>query len=148
MFVLLICFAFNANAGIEKDDKTFSIFAALISSDASDTLFVSAAGGYFYTDVIELAGTVTLIDSNNFSSVGFGGNANMYFPGKDPDLIPYAGGGATLTVDDFDTTFGINGQVGIKQFISEDVAMNYQAQLILSSDTIFIMSAGITIFFD
>ena len=153
IFALLTFFAFNANAEIQKGDKTVSIFAALISTDINDTLFLEAAGGIFYTDVIELQGSVSLLDSGNFTSTAFGGNANLYLPNnKNPDFLPYVGAGARLTLLDAgaftDTQFGINGQAGIKQFLSEDVAINYQAQLVLSDDTTFILSAGLTVFID
>ena len=153
VFTLLAFFAFNANAEIQKGDKTISLFAALISTDANDTLFVNASGGLFYTDVIELQGTVSLLDSGSFTSTGFGGNANLYFPNnKNPDFLPYVGGGALLTLTDLggitDTSFGINGQVGLKQFLTENVAVNYQAQLVLADDTQFILSAGFTFFIE
>lgn len=152
-FALLTLLAFNANAEIAKGDKTVSIFASLTSDDFNDTLTLFAAGGLFYTDVIELQGTVMLIDGGGFTSTGFGGNANLYFPNsKNPDFLPYVGGGAQLQLIDAggftDTNVGINGQVGIKQFVSEDVAINYQAQLLLSDNTTFILSAGLTVFIE
>ena len=152
-FALLTLLAFNANAEIAKGDKTISLFAALISTDANDTLFINASGGVFYTDVIELQGTVSLLDSGNFTSTSFGANANLYFPNnKNPDFLPYVGGGALLTLIDAgaftDTSFGINGQVGMKQFLTENVAVNYQAQIVLADDTQFILSAGFTFFIE
>jgi hypothetical protein len=44
--------SFSAQAGIEKGDKTISIFGSLTSpSDGDDQLFLSAAGGMFVTDI-------------------------------------------------------------------------------------------------
>lgn len=153
IFTLLTFFAFNANAEIQKGDKTISIFGSMTSDDFSDTLTIFATGGLFYTDVLELQGSVVLIDSGSFSQTGFGANANMYFPGKNPDFIPYAGGGVQLILSDTgfgsDTSLGLNAQVGIKQFLSEEIAINYQAQILNSSDyDAFILSAGITLFFE
>ena len=153
-FTLLTIFAFNINAaGIEKGDKTISIFGSLTSDDFSDTLTIFATGGIFYTDVIELQGSVVLIDSGNFSQTGLGGNVNLYLPGKNPDLVPYVGGGMQLVLSDTgvgsDTSIGLNAQAGIKQFISEEIAINYQAQLLNSSNyDAFILSVGITLFFE
>ena len=78
---------------------------------------------------------------------------NLYLPGQNPDLIPYVGGGAQLVLSDTgagsDTSIGLNAQAGLKQFLTEEVAINYQAQLLSSSNyDAFILSAGITFFFE
>ena len=61
-FTLLSFFAFTANAGIDEGDKTVSIFGSLTSDDFSDTLTVFATGGLFYTETLELQGSVVLVD--------------------------------------------------------------------------------------
>jgi len=154
---ILILATFNANAGIEQDDKSVSIFGSLTSADDADTLTVSASGGYFFTDTLELQGTVLLISSSSGGSdvtvSGYGANANLYLPGNNQDIIPYIGGGAVLILTDFDGTtdsaIGFNGQMGIKQFLTEEVSLNYQAQYTTSSDyDAMIISVGFSIFIE
>jgi hypothetical protein len=155
---LLMLVSFNTNAGIEKDDKTISIFGSFTSGEFSDTLILQVAGGYFMTDTLELQGVVLLVasedDFGNTSSVGgYGANANLYLPGGNPDFIPYIGGGGTLILTDFngatDTAIGLNGQAGIKQFLTEEISINYQAQFVTSSDyDAFILSVGFSIFLE
>ncbi len=84
---------------------------------------------------------------------GLGANANLYLPGSNPDFVPYVGGGGTLILTDFngttDTALGLNGQVGFKQFLNEEVSINYQAQYVTSSDyDAFILSVGFSIFLE
>ena len=154
---LLAFSAFNAHAGIEKDDKTISLFGSFTSSDDADTLTISAAGGYFYTDTLELQGVALISSTSSGGSdvtvAGYGANANLYLPGNNPDFIPYVGGGASIifveagTIDE--TEFGLNGQAGIKQFVTEDIAINYQAQYVTSSSyDAFILSVGFSIFIE
>jgi hypothetical protein len=154
---LLMLASFNANSGIEKNDKSASIFGSLTSADDSDTLTISAAGGLFYTETLELQGTVLLISSSSSGSdvtvSGYGANANLYLPGTNPDIIPYVGGGGMIIMTDFngttDTALGLNIQTGIKQFITEEVSLNYQAQYTTSSDyDAFVLSVGFSIFLD
>lgn len=157
-FFLIIAAAFNAQAGIEKDDKTVSLFGSFTAADGADTLTISASGGYFLTDTLELQGVVLLVstedDFGNSTAVsGYGVNANLYVPGHNPDLIPYFGGGGVLILTDFngttDSALGLNAQAGIKQFLTEEISVNYQAQFTTSSDyDAFILSVGFSIFFE
>ncbi|MDH5610966.1 MAG: porin family protein [Gammaproteobacteria bacterium] len=149
--------SFSAQAGIEKNDKTFSINAQLMSSDGEDMLMVMASGGLFTTETLELQGVVLLIDAGTLTITGLGANANLYLPGNNPDFIPYIGaGGQILNIKDSDPTFGfsetelsLNAQVGFKQFLAEEIAINYQLQVI-SSDSYdaTVASVGLTIFLD
>lgn len=154
---LFALMSFSAQAGIEKGDKTISIFGSLTSDDYSDTLIALAAGGYFFTDTLELQGTVLLVSSDSGGSVssltGFGANANLYLPGQNPDIVPYVGAGAQLILTDFsgttDSEIGFNAQAGIKQFLSENVTVNYQGQFITSSGyDATVLSVGFSIFFE
>lgn len=158
LIALFILTTINAHAGIEKDDKTLSIFGTLTSDDFGDEMVISAAGGYFYTDTLELQGVILLINSEddlgNVSSIGgYGVNTNLYFPASDPDLIPYIGAGVDLLVTDFngisDSSVGFNAQVGFKHFLNEDISIDYQAQTLQASDyDAFILSVGISIFLE
>ena len=144
-------------AGIEKGDKTLSIFGSLTFANDSDTLLLSGAFGQFMTDVLELQGQVMMIssdsDSYDYSVTGVGVNANYYLPGNNPDLVPYFGGGGQLIfVDaggDSDTELGLNAQAGIKQFLNESTTINYQGMFITSdSYDATILSIGLTIFLE
>jgi len=147
-----------AHAGIEKDDKTVSLFGSLTSADESTTLNLSASGGYFLTETLEVQGVVLLVSSedgagNTTAVSGYGVNANLYMPGPNPDFVPYFGGGGALILTDFngatDTAIGLNGQAGIKQFLNEEISINYQAQYVTSSDyDAFILSVGFSIFIE
>jgi len=145
---------YSANAGIEKGDKTVSIFGSLTSpSDGDDQLFLSAAGGLFLTDTLEGQAVVYLIDSGPFTISSYGTNANLYVPAKNPDLIPFVGGGLTITIIDAppidETELGFNVQGGIKQFINESVSINYQLQYVDAGDyDATILSVGFSIFLE
>ena len=144
-------------AGIEKGDKTLSVFGALTFADDSDTLIAQGAFGQFMTEVLELQGQVMMIssDSNTFdySMTGVGVNANYYLPGNNPDLVPYFGGGGQLIFSDVggksDTEVGLNAQAGVKQFLNESTTINYQGMFI-TSDTYdaTVLSIGLTIFLE
>ncbi len=153
----LLAFGASAHAGIEKDDANLSLFGALTSTDDTDTLTVQLAGGYFYTETLELQGTIlaSYTDSSSFETTvtGYGVNANLYLPGNNPDIIPFVGGGATIVLVDSggfsETEFGINAQAGIKQFLTEQVALNYQAQIVSAGDyDATILSVGFSIFLE
>ena len=144
-------------AGIEKGDKTLSIFGSLTFANDSDTLLLSGAFGQFMTDVLELQGQVMMIssdsDSYDYSVTGVGVNANYYLPGNNPDLVPYFGGGGQLIFVDAggnsDTELGLNAQAGIKQFLNESTTINYQGMFITSdSYDATILSVGLTIFLE
>ena len=154
LITLLGLMSFSAQAGIEKGDKTISIFGALTSPDQGDDfLFLQAAGGLFLSDTLEAQGIVQLLDSGPVSVSAFGANANLYFPGQNPDIFPYVGGGLTITILDAppidETELGFNVQAGIKQFVSEQVTINYQLQFVDAGDyEATIASIGFSIFLD
>jgi len=156
--LILTLFSMAAQAGIEKNDKTISLFGSFTSSDSTDTLILQAAAGYFITDTLELQGVILQVSNddgngNTTTIGGYGVNANLYIPGNNPDVIPYVGAGGTLILTDFngntDSNLGLNAQVGIKQFIKENIAVNYQAQVV-SSDTYdaTILSVGFSVFLE
>jgi hypothetical protein len=143
--------------GIEKGDKTMSIFGSLTFADDSDTLLLSGAFGQFMTDVLELQGQVMMISSDSdtydYSMTGLGVNANYYLPGNNPNLVPYFGGGAQLIFSDSggrsDTDLGLNVQAGIKQFLNESTTINYQGMFVTSDNyDATILSVGLTIFLE
>lgn len=146
--------SFSAQAGIEKGDKTISIFGALQSDDFDDTLTLSVAGGMFMSDTLEVQATLFLMDSSAFSMSNYGVNANLYIPGTNPDVVPYVGGGLLLSFVDIqgigdDTSVGFNVQGGIKQFISESISINYQVQYYDAGDyDAVVTSVGFSIFLD
>lgn len=150
----LSLFALPAHAGIEKGDKTVSIFGSLTSpSQGDDVLFLQAAGGLFLSDTLEGQGTVSLIDSGPFTISTYGGNANLYFPGRNPDFIPFVGGGLSISIIDAgpidETEVGFNAQAGIKQFVNEDISINYQLQYVDAGDfDATILSVGFSIFIE
>lgn len=155
LFIILIStLSFATHAGIEKGDKTISIFGSLTSPDgAEDFLFISAAGGLFLTDVLEAQAVVFIFDGDGFTVSSYGANANLYFPAKNPDIVPYVGGGLTLTFLDIppidETELGFNLQAGVKQFISETVTINYQFQFVDAGDyEATVASVGFSIFLD
>ena len=145
--------SFSAQAGIEKGDKTFNINGQLMSSDDEDMLMVMASGGMFTSETLELQGVVLLMDAGTMTVTGLGANANLYLPGSNPDFIPYVGGGGQIfsfkDTGISETELAFNAQVGFKQFIDEDIAINYQIQVI-SSDSYdaTVASVGLTIFLD
>ena len=158
IFINLFTFTTTAvHAGVEKGDKTITIFGALQSDDFSDTLIAQIAGGLFVNNVLEIQGTALLISNdgagNKSSLYGFGANGNLYLPMDNPDLAPYFGAGAQLLLTDFadnsDTEIALNIQAGIKQFLSENITINYQGQFITSSGyDASILSVGFTIFLE
>lgn len=148
--------SFSAQAGIEKGDKTFGINAQLISEDTADTFMIMANLGMFTSDTLEIQGVVMFMDSNDFTLVGVGGNANLYLPVGKADFVPYVGAGAQILTIDVSGPFGytetelaVNAQAGFKQFIDEDIAINYQLQVISSDNyDATVASVGLTIFLD
>lgn len=151
--------SFSAQAGIDKGDKSFGINAQLISEDTEDTLMILANMGMFTSETLELQGVVMFMDAGPMMMVGLGANANLYFPKAESDFIPYVGGGGQIISIDIDgsagapgikeTELAFNVQAGFKQFIDEDIAVNYQLQVISSDNyDATIASVGLTIFLD
>ena len=145
--------SFSAHAGIEKNDKTFNVNAQLMSSEGEDMLMVMASGGMFTTETLELQGVVLLMDAGSMTVTGLGANANLYLPNGDADFIPYVGGGGqVISIKDTgisETELAFNAQVGFKQFLAEDIAVNYQIQVISAANyDATIASVGLTIFLD
>lgn len=146
--------SFSAQAGIEKGDKTISIFGSVTSPDQGDDFtMLSLAGGMFVTETLEAQGVALILDGSGFNVSSYGANANLYFPSQNPDVVPFVGAGLTVTFLDIppidETEVGFNLQAGIKQFINESVSINYQIQLIDAGDyEATIASVGFSIFLD
>lgn len=146
--------SFSAQAGIEKGDKTVSVFGSITSPDQGDDFtMLSLAGGLFVTETLEAQGVALILDGSGFNVSSYGANANLYFPTQNPDVVPFIGAGVTITFLDIppidETEVGINLQAGIKQFVNESVSINYQIQLIDAGDyEATIASIGFSIFLD
>ena len=102
--------------------------------DDTDTLFLTGRVGYFFTPAINFEGALSIIGNStgdiDFVAVSFDGRTNYHFntSGK---IIPYLGPSfgmfhSDIDAGDFDEsdTGGIfGGQVGVKSFLTETVAI-------------------------
>ena len=128
--------SFNAHAGVEEGDQTLSVFVDINDDSYGTETFVSASGGYFFTDTLELQGVLMFIKSEDeefgdTSTInGYAINANLYFPIDNLDLIPYIGAGVDLLVFDIngvsENDNGVNAQIGLKHLIKESISIDYQ----------------------
>jgi len=97
---------------------------AWFKSDATDLGLAIASGGYMYTDSLEfrVSWTALLGDaSGGFLTPG----VDYFLPVKLP-VLPYVGGGYALAYGDVDDLSSIDLHFGIKQFLTERVALDYR----------------------
>lgn len=135
LVALPLC-ALTANAAVEKGDWELDFSGSYSTLDAAgsdlDLGTVSAKIGYFVSDMFEPGGMLTYLDAEldgvDISATLLGVTFDAHF-NTDSSFVPYAGAGfyyvdAELDgLNDDDTAWEI--RAGIKQFIAENVAINY-----------------------
>ena len=97
---------------------------AWFKSDQTDLGLAIVNGGYMYTDSLEfrLAWTALLGDaSGGFLTPG----VDYFLPVQLP-VLPYVGAGYALAYGDVDDLSSIDLHFGIKQFLTERVALDYR----------------------
>lgn len=98
---------------------------AWFKSDANDLGLALINGGYMVTDQLEVraAWTALLGDaSGGFITPG----VDYLFTNLQLPVVPYAGGGYSLAYGDVDDLSSIELHVGVKQFLTERVALDYR----------------------
>jgi hypothetical protein len=115
----------GAPAGIEAGQIEIGGQLAWFKSDETDVGLAIVNGGYMYTDQIEfkLAWIALLGDvSGGFINPG----ADYLFTGIHPTVVPYAGGGYAMGYGDASDLDSIEVHAGVKQFLTERIAIDYR----------------------
>ena len=147
----------TAMAGIQKGEKEISGSFSVMKNSGSDSdmtmwMLVGSAG-YFITPKVQLKGSgmvfgnkaddVTMLNG----SIGIGAD---YLFGSNMEYIPYAGGDILVTFSKMDSSFDTGGfggddlnstdagvgfdvHAGMKQFITDNTAINYEVRYMIDS---------------
>lgn len=122
--------------GLEPGQIEIGGQLAWFKSDATDVGLAIVNGGYMVTDQLEakVAWTALLGDvSGGFITPG----ADWMFTGLHPTIVPYAGGGYSLAYGDAEDLDSIELHVGIKQFLTERIAIDYRLSYQEPTDSAF-----------
>ncbi|MGH8481447.1 MAG: hypothetical protein ACRES8_03195 [Nevskiaceae bacterium] len=117
-----------AQAGVGEGDIEVGVSISLVytevefedgSTTDQDSGIISASGGYFLNDMIELKGALTLVVTSDVTAGSINPGVDFLFQGQGSTVVPFAGGSYGLAVGDFDDTdfFEVHG--GIKYFFRE-----------------------------
>jgi outer membrane protein W len=132
--------ALPAFAGTQKGQVELSLSGSGtwgVSGNGKDSKSVvgTLGLGYFFTDALELKGNVvgswaSAPGMDDVTTVTLLGGPDYHFNLKDSKLVPYVGvyGGALIydTGHDSETTWLVDGHVGVKYFIGERTTLNLQ----------------------
>ena len=141
-----------AIAGTEAGDGVVGGQIAIQSSDLGDNTLALATASYFLTEQVEVGGTVFWSGSDDFDLINLGVIGQYNFV-SDSDLVPFVGGGYTLSLGDFDDTDFLTAFAGARQFVDESVAIRGEIRFLKATDSDFdtadstTLSLGIEWFF-
>ncbi len=131
---IALCLACSAFAGTEQGQVEVggmvTYFKSVGDTDFDMSMwFVTAYGGYFVTDFIEVKGTASVYggeDQDTTGSVGLG--ADFFFiPGA--DLSPYLGASGQMDLsEEAADDIQVEGHGGLKYFLSEATSVNMEAR--------------------
>lgn len=102
--------------------------AALYSTteSGSDPFYqITAQGGYFLTDQLELSALFAIFGASGDSFGLVGGGVDYHYFLQEPDLIPFTGASLTIPIGDYDQDALLELRAGLKQFLGENFSMNY-----------------------
>ncbi|MBA4387107.1 MAG: hypothetical protein C0404_03940 [Verrucomicrobia bacterium] len=140
-------------AGIQKGEKEISGSVSVMSGSGGDadvgtTWMLIGSGGYFITDNIQVKGTGLIFGNsgNDMSMVnGSVGAGADYLFDAGLAVIPYVGGDLLISFskvssdsdlgggDTSDTSLGFDIHAGVKQFIADHTAINYELRYMMDT---------------
>jgi len=124
----LLLAAPGAYAGVGQGDIEVGVSVSLVYTEIEfedgtttdqDSGVISASGGYFFNDMIEFKGALTLVVSSDVTTGSINPGVDFLFPTKGSTVVPFAGGSYGLAVGDFDDTDFLEVHGGIKYFFRE-----------------------------
>ena len=133
LIAVLLC-AFTSNmafagtkAGNTEIAANISVSKSLNDNNDSTIYQVATHIGYFLTDAIQIgiAGLVSGDFDDSDSTVGYAGAAVDYHFNTSGNTVPYVGLGVGAFIFAGEPELAGEGRVGIKQFVSERVSINY-----------------------
>ena len=137
--------------------QSVSVFGNLTSSDNATTTLLGGSYGMFFTDNMEVDGTLMLMNfDGDFTIYLLYGRFNYNFVKKGETYIPYAGVALGMVGyddgDADDSAISIGAQGGVKYFLSEDTSFNLEASYTFAeidseSYDAFSITAGISFYF-
>lgn len=143
LFLLLFGFAGTASAidtpqlpGIQQGEKEISGNISIMNNSGGDfdstNYMVLGSFGYFVTGNVQVKGSGLVFGTSGDSDMIMGsilvGADYLFMPTM--EITPYAGGDVGVSYSKFestdDTGVGFDVHVGIKQFLSDNTALNYE----------------------
>lgn len=152
-----------AEAKVKKGDKEISFFGSVIETspegaESTTTVIVQVAGGVFVTDNVQVGGSVmqTSIFNSFTATVRLLNGFVKYHFNPNDVLVPYVGAqaGMAFVESDFSSDSGISygGMAGFKYFLSENLSINGEGDIIQSkiadtTATQTILQVGLSYYF-
>jgi len=121
-----------------------------IPDEGDESLMAMGNVGLFLTDIWQLSSRVIFV---KFGDNEYGyvlGGLDYYFPG-DTEYLPYVGGGIGISIMQDETDLGLDGHAGVKQFVLENVSVNYELSYTTRAEDIgagdIVLSVGLSTYF-
>lgn len=105
--------------------------------------------GLFLTDQWQLSARVTLVESGDLYGYILGGVD--YYLAWYTEFVPYVGGALGVGITEDDTDLGLDGHVGLKEFLDENMSVNYEIGYNTRADDIgagdIVVTVGLSTYF-
>ena len=135
---------FGLTAGVEKGTWELAMSGSYSNLDAGgsdiDMIQANLKAGYFTTSAFELSGMLTYLDADlddlDLKATMLGAGADYHFGSG--DILPYVGAAiywVDVELEDLsDDDFAWDIHAGLKQFVAENVAIDYRVTYVSFDD--------------
>ncbi|HKJ00542.1 MAG TPA: outer membrane beta-barrel protein [bacterium] len=143
--LVLVFAAGTASAKVSKGQKEISFFGSLVntspdSGDSSTTTILQVSGGVFISDPSQVGGSVILVSTDSggvTTSVTLLNAFFKYHINPQSETVPYVGGQVGFAAAESggfsDSGLSFGGMVGAKFFLSENLSVNPEFNLLHST---------------
>lgn len=136
--------------GIQAGEKELGFAITGMSSDAGGTtVMIMGSCGYFLTSHFQLK-VIAMVMSYDDNTLGIFGGATDFIFGTSLRVAPYVGAGLLVAGGDLDTTAMIDIHGGLKHFMSEGIAINYEIKSMSDisdpGEMIFVSTIGLNFY--
>ncbi|MDF1779991.1 MAG: outer membrane beta-barrel protein [Alcanivoracaceae bacterium] len=140
-----------SQAQLAKGDKEVGATLQYQSVDSIDITLLTGSVGQMFTDKLLGKFGLSMVDADGMKSTALAGEAQYLLGDGGADFIPYVLGGLAMYDSDAaeDIEFGFSIGAGLKQFVSERTAVNYEFRHTALPDfDIDGITIGINFYFD
>jgi hypothetical protein len=148
--IALLVVATSAQARIKDGQSELGFFGEFTSTEGFSVLLGQVTYGKFVSRNSQIGGSVTGLSSDAFELVGVSAFYRYHFS-PDAEVVPYVGAQAGVVITDISTSGSIGGSLGVKNFVSENLSVNYEGDVVLTfgdvSTTTFLLTVGLSYYF-